>query len=124
MVKNNSKNKGGRPADSKSEAYMRAFMDIIDVVTWKDVVRKAREDALDPEDPITRDRARRWLKEVIIGRPASAPSLPSDEVDTDMSDKSLEELQKMVEDGEKDIKKLYDNTSNAVEKFLDDADAQ
>lgn len=115
----------GRPSDSKTEAYMRALLDVLDIQTWKSIVRQAVTDATDVEDPINRDRARRWLKEVVIGRPSQAPTLPSDEIDLDMSTISTEELEKRIEEGEKDIEKLTRaTTAGAVESFLNDDDEE
>jgi len=99
----------GRPNNSKAEAYQRSLLDVVDIVTWKKIVAKAVEDALD-DDAQTRARARGWLKEALIGRPAQAGVLPNDDVDLDMSDKTPDELQKLIDE--------FESTSTEVEKFL------
>lgn len=61
----------GRPAKARELAYLAVFQEIVTLDKWREVIKQAVEDAIGGGalDSQSRERARRFLADYVIGRP-------------------------------------------------------
>lgn len=106
---------------------MRAVMEVVTVSEWRRVIAKALEDC-DSVDPITRTNARKFLKEILIGRPHQGMGIPADDgANTNVAEMSDTELKEFIAQAEKELTdvdkqkiqsltiELEDESGNSVE---------
>lgn len=82
---------------------MRAVMEVVTVHKWRDVIQSALTDC-DSPDPITRTNARKFLKEILIGRPHQGMGIPADDTSsTNIAEMSDTELKEFIAQAEKEL---------------------
>ena len=88
---------GGRPAKAREQAILQIGREVATLEKWREIFQKAVDDAIKDEDGRTRDKARRFLAEYQIGKPAQIIKLHQGAEETDeFSDLSDEELRAIV----------------------------
>lgn len=94
----------GRPPKARELAYLAVLREKLTLAEWGQIVEQTIRDAKS-QDPIARDRARRFLAEYAIGKPAQTLHInPAGEGDTfaqydDLSDEELRAIIAQAERG-------------------------
>lgn len=93
----------GRPAKAREQAILQIGREVVTLERWREIFERAYQDAVKDEDGRTRDKARRFLAEYQIGKPAQIIKLhqSSDETD-EYADLSDDELRAIVAAGSGD----------------------
>lgn len=88
----------GRPAKARELAYLAVLREEVTLEDWRRVIQAAKADATNasPLDGPTRDKARRFLADYLIGRPAQTIHLDDEQSVYDaydeLSDEALEAI--------------------------------
>ena len=89
---------GGRPAKAREQAILQIGREVVTLERWREIFEKAYNDAVKDEDGRTRDKARRFLAEYQIGKPAQTIRLHSDDAgDDEYAGLSDDELRAIAE---------------------------
>ena len=91
---------GGRPAKAREQAILQIGREVVTLERWREIFEKAYNDAVKDEDGRTRDKARRWLAEYAIGKPAQTIKINSGESDAvdEFYELSDDELRAIIAD--------------------------
>jgi hypothetical protein len=68
----------GRPSKAREQTILQIGRAIVTLERWKDIFEKAYQDATKEENGLARDKARRFLAEYFIGKPAQTIRVQSD----------------------------------------------
>ncbi len=69
----------GRPSKAREKARLAILSAVVTEDKWKAICEKAVDDALHDEDGRTRDKARRFVAEYLIGKPRQTIALTKDD---------------------------------------------
>ncbi len=88
---------GGRPPKAREQAILAVIREVVTLEKWHAIIEKAVNDAISDEDGRTRDKARRFLAEYQIGKPAQTIRLQQTNDEADAYDElSDEELRAII----------------------------
>ena len=91
----------GRPAKAREQAILQIGSEVVTLERWREIFERAYTDATKDEDGRTRDKARRFIAEYQIGKPAQIIKLHQSSDDTDeYADLSDDELRAIVAEAE------------------------
>lgn len=91
----------GRPAKAREQAILQIGREVVTLERWREIFERAYKDAIEDEDGRTRDKARRFLAEYQIGKPAQIIKLHQSNDETDeYADLSDDELRAIVAEAE------------------------
>ena len=85
-------NPSGRPPKARELAALAVAREIIGLAEWREIWKKALTDATTAEDGATRDKARRFIAEYLIGKPANTVKFVNDD------DGGLDEFADLTDD--------------------------
>jgi hypothetical protein len=69
----------GRPSKAKEKARLAILAAVVTEDKWREICQVAVSDAISDEDGRTRDRARRFIAEYLIGKPRQTIALTKDD---------------------------------------------
>lgn len=72
---------GGRPPKARELAILQIGKEVVTLERWREIFEKAFDDAIKDPDGRTRDKARRFLAEYFIGKPAQTVRIRTDDSD-------------------------------------------
>jgi len=89
----------GRPSKAREKARLAILAAVVTEDKWRAICEKAVDDALKDEDGRTRDKARRFVAEYLIGKPRQTIAIKNDDDsdDGDWGDLTDDDLRAIVD---------------------------
>lgn len=107
----------GRPSKAREKARLAILSAVVTEDKWKAICEKAVDDAISDEDGRTRDKARRFVAEYLIGKPRQTIALTKDD------DAGADEYDDLTDDDLRDIiSASAANSGTGAEAVGDQAD--
>lgn len=87
----------GRPAKAREEAILKIGREVVTLDRWREIFEQAYKDAIGGEDSKGRDKARRFLAEYLVGKPAQTLKIRNEDADdydefADLTDDELRRI--------------------------------